>query len=160
MTSKPQPKIPATLPWKWGEGYCTDVYIEYQTPEKVRKLVLLNSMVLPKRPMVIVSSPTDLENVKSLVSISEKIESYIGHESTARLLSELLSIEVPVNRGEYVPQKGDIAIVVRLKKRLQTPQDVKEVKPEDLEFHIIVYEDDRVREEPPTFIIYTLPSTL
>jgi hypothetical protein len=145
------------VPRAWGEGYCSDIYIEHYTPKKIIKLVLLNAPVLPKKPMVMVSEPTTLENVKSLVRISERIESYIGHESTARLLSQLLSVDIAVNRGEYEPKVGDVAIVVKLKKRLQTPQDLKSITVEDLEFYIVVYEDDRVREEPPTFIIYTLP---
>jgi hypothetical protein len=147
-------KVPAVA--AWGEG-CSDIYIEHYTPKKIKRLILLNAMVLPKKPMIIVSEPTTLNNVKALISIAEKVESYIGHESTAKLLSELLSIEVPMNRAEYDPQRGDVAVVARLKRRLQAPQDVKDVRLEDIEFHLVVYEEDRVREEPPTFIIYTLP---
>jgi hypothetical protein len=146
-------KIPTATPWG---SHCTDVVIEHYTPKKIKRLILLNAMVLPKKPMIIVSEPTTLNNVKALISIAEKVESYIGHESTARLLSELLSIEVPVNRGEYTPEVGDIAIVVRLKRRLERPGDVS-VKLEDIEFYIVSYEDDRVRGEPPVFVIYTLP---
>jgi hypothetical protein len=152
-----QARIPRAVPWDSPEGYCSDIYIEHYQPRSLTKLVLLNAMVLPKKPMVMVSEPTTLENVKSLVRISERIESYIGHESTARLLSQLLSVDIAVNRGEYEPKVGDVAIVVKLKKRLQTPQDVRDVKLEDIEFYIVVYEEDQVRDEPPVFVIYTLP---
>jgi sporulation protein YlmC with PRC-barrel domain len=152
-----KPRIPVAIPWAWGEGYCSDIFIEFRQPKKIDRLILLNAMVLPKKPMVMTSAPTDLENVKALVRISSKVESYIGHESTARLLSSILGVEVPVNRGEYVPQVGDTAIVVRLKRRLERPEDVQSVKLEDIEFYIVSYEDDRVREEPPVFVIYTLP---
>jgi len=129
----------------WMMGYCSNIFIEHYTPKKIERLILLNAPVLPRRAMVIVSEPTTIENVRALVRVAEKIYSYIGHESTAQLLTQLLEREVPVNRGEYEPAKGDIAVVVRLKRRLQSPQDLKEVKPEDLEFHIISYEDDTVR---------------
>jgi len=59
----------------------------------------------------------------------------------------------------YKPRecKGDIAIVVRLKRRLEKPEDIKNVKLEDLEFYVMSYENDRVQNEPPTYVIYTLP---
>jgi hypothetical protein len=160
---EPRPKIPVAVPWAWGEGYCSDIFIELLPIErtKLKRVVLLNAMVLPRKPMVMTSAPTDLENVKALVKAAlvrnGRIESYIGHESTARLLSSILGVEVPVNRNMYNPQPNDIAIVVKLKKRLEKPEDVKSVKLEDIEFYIVRYEDDRVREEPPVFVIYTLP---
>jgi hypothetical protein len=68
---------------------------------------------------------------------------------------------VPVNRGEYTPRGGDVAIIARLKRRLQTPQDLQNISQEDLEFHVAVYEEMEVREyKPPTMLIYTLPATL
>jgi hypothetical protein len=94
--------------------------------------------------MAIVSEPTSLENVKAMARLAEKVESYIGHEATARLLSEVLGVEVPVNRGEYNPERGDIAVVVKLKRRLQAPQDVKEVTLSDIELYVISYEEDEV----------------
>jgi hypothetical protein len=150
--------VPQPLPWSW-EGYCTDVYVEYYSPRKLKKLVLLNAMVLPRKPMVVVSMPTTIDNVKAIVSVAEKIESYIGHSATAQLLSQLLSLEVLVNRGEYNPEAGDVAIVVRLKRRLERPEDVKNVTIDDVEFYVVNYFNDKVREESPTFIIYTFPAT-
>jgi len=85
---------------------------------KLERVVLLNAFVIPKKPMVIVTMPTNVENVKLIVQKAKSLESYIGHEATAQLLSQLLSTSIPVNRAEYEPRVGDIAIVVRLKKRL------------------------------------------
>jgi transcription elongation factor len=137
-------KIPGVYPWMWMQGPCSHISIKHYTPKRVRRLILLNAPVLPKKPMVIVSELTTVENVKALVAVAEEIISYIGHESTARLLSEILGVEVQVNRGEYEPQRGDIAVVVRLKRRLQTPQDIKNVTLEDLEFYVVSYEEDEV----------------
>jgi hypothetical protein len=111
---------------------------------KLDEVILLNALVPPKKPMVVITMPTNIENAKAILQKARSVASYIGHEATAKLLSELLSVEVPVNRGEYEPRAGDIAIVVRLKKRLQTPQDLKDIKLEDIEFYAVNYYSDWV----------------
>ena len=45
-----------------------------------------------------------------------------------------------MNNSEYTPKAGDIAVVVRLKKRLQAPQDVRNISIDDLELYIIHYQ--------------------
>lgn len=67
------------------------------------------------------------------------IDSYVGHESTARLASEVLGVEVPARRAMYIPGKNEIALVFRLKKRLAKPEDLANVKPEDIEIIIVHY---------------------
>jgi len=57
----------------------------------------------------------------------------------ARVLSYLLEVDVPVSRAMYKPLPGDIAVVARLKKRLEKPEDVKNVSIDDLEFIIVEY---------------------
>jgi hypothetical protein len=39
----------------------------------------------------------------------------------------------------YSPRDGDLAIVIRLRKRLEKVEDVKNVKPEDIEFIEVRY---------------------
>jgi hypothetical protein len=137
-------KIPTFISWAWGENTgCVEVVLPKKI-DRLKKVILLNAPVLPKKIMSLVAMPSDLENVKELVRIAEKVESYIGHESTAKLLSELLETPVPYNRSEYQPVVGDIAVVVRLKKRLEKPEDVKNVKLEDIEFYIVNYYEDFV----------------
>jgi hypothetical protein len=148
QTKKPRPEeavgvIPRLMSWLWGgpPSECLEA-IELLPLEEARKrrVVLLNAFVLPKKPMIVITMPSNPENARAIVRWAEgRVESFIGHESTAKLLSEILGVEVPVNRGEYEPQASDIAIVVRLRRRLATPQDVKEIKLEDLEFHIVHY---------------------
>jgi hypothetical protein len=152
MSEAPRPEtavgvIPDLTTWLWGgpPSECMQaIELLPLSKVKLKKVTLLNAFVMPRKPMVIVTLPTNIENVKAIVQHAESVESYIGHEATARLLTELLSINVPVNRGEYQPRVGDIAIVVRLKKRLQTPQDLKDIKVEDLEFHVVNYINDWV----------------
>jgi hypothetical protein len=154
--NKPKPEeaigyIPELTTWLWGgpPSECMEAIELYplrKLDKKLKKVVLLNAFVLPRKPMVVVTLPTNIENVREIIKKAEKIESYIGHEATAQLLTQLLSMEVTVNRGEYVPEVGDRAIIVRLKKRLEKPGDVKEIKVEDLEFHVVKYDNDWVLE--------------
>jgi methyl coenzyme M reductase subunit C len=108
--------------------------------DTVEKIVLLNALVsVSDKPAIIISMPTTVENIKELVRRAKVVESYIGHESTAKLLTMLLGREIPVNRGMYTPENKDLAVVVRLKKRLEKVEDVKNVKPEDIEFLLVKY---------------------
>lgn len=50
--------------------------------------------------------------------IAEGFVSAIGHESSARLLSDLLGVPVPLCRREVRMQPGDVALVLRLLQRL------------------------------------------
>jgi hypothetical protein len=155
--------IPRIDSWPWGrpQEKCIEAIVLHPLEKtNIERVVLVNAMVLPKRPMIVVTLPTNPENVKRVVSKAKRVESYIGHESTAKLLSDILGINVAVNRGEYVPEKGDIAVVVRLRKRLERPGDIKDVKLEDLEFHIVSYDEVLVQEQEPTLVIYTFPLTL
>jgi len=103
------------------------------------KLVLLNALVTnPYIPMLLKTTPTTINEVRELVK-RKSIESYIGHEATARVLSQLLEADVPVSRAMYKPLPGDIAVVARLKKRLEKPEDIKNVSIDDLEFIIVEY---------------------
>jgi hypothetical protein len=50
---------------------------------------------------------------------SQPFISAIGHESTAKLLSEILGVDIPVNRIQLQLQKGDVLVVVQLLTRLE-----------------------------------------
>jgi hypothetical protein len=62
------------------------------------------------------------------------LENYIRHESTIRVLSKLLNVELKPNTGLYTYKDGDILIIVTLKKPPRG-QEV-EVKSEDLEYFV------------------------
>lgn len=47
----------------------------------------------------------------------EPIQSAIGHQSTADLLSALLEFNVPVNRMEFKQTVDDVGIVFKLRQR-------------------------------------------
>jgi len=126
-----------------GDGYSCDIFIvKYLLSEGdvIEKIVLLNALVPnSSKPSIMITMPTTLENVKELLKRTKTIESYIGHEATAKLLTELFEREIPVNRGMYTPQDRDLALIIRLRKRLEKPEDVKTVTPNDIELLLVKY---------------------
>jgi len=110
--------------------------------EKFKKLVFLNALVPPAEGGVLaVSPPLTIDEVKEIVAKAKAIESYIGHQSTAELLTNLLGVKVECNRAMYKPQPDDYALIVRLKKRLSKPEDIKNVTEDDLEFRLVLYSE-------------------
>lgn len=57
-----------------------------------------------------------LEEVKTL--LEHKFESAVGHQSTADLLSQLLEVDIPMNRIQLKLGSGDILIIAQFLTRL------------------------------------------
>ena len=55
---------------------------------------------------------------KQLVKGKLQLYSVIGHESTAKLLSQLLGMDVGVNRERYILEETDVLFVMQLLERL------------------------------------------
>lgn len=70
-----------------------------------------------------------LEKAREIIN-GKEIISAIGHESTAQILSELLGIEVSVNRIFFEQQSGQYALVFKLNGR---PPEGKILSREELE---------------------------
>lgn len=58
-----------------------------------------------------------LDEARALVAGGGFI-SAVGHESTAQVMSTLLSVEVPVNRIQFAQEAGRVALVFKLNRRL------------------------------------------
>ncbi len=106
----------------------------------VEKIVFLNALVPPKPRGLMVVEEIPFDTVKEIVSGAKEIVSFIGHPATAELLSKNLGVEIPVNRGMFVPERGDVAIVVRLKRRLPMSGGDVDVDVSDLEFLYVEYQ--------------------
>jgi hypothetical protein len=61
--------------------------------------------------------PVGIEEAKRL--LTEGFVSAIGHEATAKALSKLLGMAIPLNRVAVRMEPGDKAIVFRLLKRIE-----------------------------------------
>ena len=95
----------------------------------IKKVTLLNTSIITHSGFYSCEDIT-LQDAKKIIANSDKIESAIGHESTANILTELLEYNVEVNRINYVQEKGDVAIVFKLEKR---PPEGKILTKEEIE---------------------------
>jgi len=105
-----------------------------------KEISLLNS-ALAFPDFLLYASKLDIKEVNEIVKNSKFIVSYIGHEATAKLLSTMLGVNISVNRNMFYPPKNRVsyAIAVKLKKRLEKPQDIEHVTENDLEFMLLQY---------------------
>lgn len=82
--------------------------------------------------------------IKAAVRKGKRVESYVGHPATARIVSELAGVEIPARRAEYTPAEGrgvfsgELALVVRLRRRPAKPGDYQ-VTLDDLQFLAVYY---------------------
>lgn len=63
-------------------------------------------------PKKVLFDPMTEEEVKEILQ-EYKFESYVGHEDTARILSNLLEVEIPFNRGNLTITPDDWLIVAQ-----------------------------------------------
>lgn len=70
-------------------------------------------------------------------------ESYIGYPETARVLSELLGVDVPVSRAETILDCGDVMLVARLKYRINPADKAtnRSQSVDDFEFSIVLFSE-------------------
>jgi hypothetical protein len=84
------------------------------------RLTLLNTSILSGYGTY-VYKPISLDEARELAREFQRqgktVQSAVGHESTADLLSTLLGFTVPVNRMEFKQSLDDIALVFKLNKR-------------------------------------------
>jgi len=64
--------------------------------------------------------PVFVNEAKKL--LQNGFHSYIGHQSTCDILSQLLETEIPMHRGQFEQQPGEQALIFRLKKRIAEGQ--------------------------------------
>lgn len=80
-----------------------------------------------------VNTPISVETAQEILGDGKrKIVSSLGHESIARIFSDLTGFSVPVNRNNDKMATGESAIVIRLKKRapegvILTRKEIEEV---------------------------------
>lgn len=85
------------------------------------KLALLNTSILTNDGQYSLES-IDREKAQWLIfhysqELGKDLDSAIGHESTAQIMSELLGVTVPVNRQMFAQEVGQQAIVFKLNGR-------------------------------------------
>lgn len=81
-------------------------------------LALLNTSILTTAGEYELSD-ISLEEAKELVTDAENLDSAIGHQSVAEIMTTLLETEVEVNRQMFVQEVGQKALVFKLKGRIE-----------------------------------------
>jgi hypothetical protein len=104
-------------------------------------IYILNSLVVPvdfeaSKEYRIKLSKIDLETARELVRGS--FVSAVGHESTAKLLTELLGVEIPYNRIAVKMKEGDAGLHFVLRTRLPEGRILDKEELEKLEFDIVL----------------------
>jgi len=98
------------------------------------RIVFLNALPLNAIPLntFMIYCTRDMDRIRFFVDAASEIESYIRHEATVKLVSELFKINLKQSSGLYTYQRDDKLIVVTLK-RPTRGVEMETVKPEDLD---------------------------
>jgi hypothetical protein len=85
------------------------------------RLFLLNSLIIPFQDDEACFKVTrvDAKKASDIIKESNNVISAVGHDATAKLMSDLLGYDVKSNRVEVFFQEGDQAIALTLRKRLK-----------------------------------------
>jgi hypothetical protein len=107
-------------------------------------LYVLNSLVIPLNwqadSYTVKIKRIDVNQARQLVNQNQFI-SAIGHESTAKLLSMLLEIDIPTNRIQVEMISGDIGLHFVLKKRLPEGKIIEDIQElQEIGFDLIMSE--------------------
>jgi len=109
--------------------------VPVERTETKMRVKLLNAIPASALPSNCTISVIETNWVEACVLINNSVvESYIGHASTANLISKICGKPIDVNRAEAKLRKGDVAIVFALNRRISG--DMADVKPED--FRILI----------------------
>jgi len=116
-------------------------------------LYILNSATLPLKEggkYLIKARQITVEEASEMLK-KEKFVSAVGHEATARALSNIFGVEVPYNRIQITLQPGDKLLSIILKKRLAEGQVLKTVQElEEVGYSIWLFEVYEDKEVTPT----------
>jgi hypothetical protein len=88
---------------------------ELRDRSKTMKLGLLNSTIATTDGTYVIKT-ISLEEAIALVQ-GQELDSAIGHQSIAQVMSTLLGIQIPVNRQEFQQQEGQKCLVFKLNGR-------------------------------------------
>jgi hypothetical protein len=113
---------------------------EYKKEIKNRKVYILNAPVLTGYG-VFRYRKSELQEVKELLATNNFV-SAVGHEATAKLMSEIIGISIPVNRIAVEMLHGDVAVVFRLLQRIPEGKilNLEELKNLPYELSILLFE--------------------
>jgi hypothetical protein len=81
------------------------------------KITILNTSILTNFGQFEFTK-IDLDNAKTIIQEADEVVSAVGHQATAEILTELLGINIPMNRIQYSQTPGDSALVFKINGRI------------------------------------------
>jgi len=104
---------------------------------------VLNTLIVPinfdQYPTAVVKfKKITVEEAKEI--LKGQFISAVGHEGTAKLLSQLLGIQIPYNRATIFMKKGDRAVHFFLKQRLPEGKVLSEDEVKKLDYWLVLSE--------------------
>ena len=119
-------------------------------------LYVLNSATLPLaggKKYLIKARELSVEEASEMLK-KEQFISAVGHEVTAKVLSNVFGVEIPFNRVQITLQPGDKLLSIILKKRLPEGQVLKTVEElEQIGYSIWLFEVYEDREISPVQVV-------
>lgn len=118
--------------------YIESVQLHYmQKTKKPLPIAILNTTILTADGDFSLKT-ISLEEAKQLIQDKETL-SAVGHESTAQILTELLEVDVPLNRIQFKQQSGQQALCFKLSGRPREGAILskEEVEAMDYEFKLL-----------------------
>jgi hypothetical protein len=105
-------------------------------------LYIFNTLIIPvdfqnKQGYVVSLWKIDLEVARKIVK-EMRFTSAVGHEATAKVLSELLGVEIPYNRIAVRMVEGDAGIHFVLRTRLPEGKILSEEELRQLDFDLVL----------------------
>jgi len=106
-----------------------------------KKIYVLNTLIIPidfsKHPKAtVLMEKISVEEVKQILT-NNPFVSAVGHEATAKLLSQLFGVSIPVNRIAIYLEPGDTGIHFFLKTRLPEGKVLSEAELKTLDFWLV-----------------------
>jgi hypothetical protein len=98
------------------------------------KVYILNAPILTSYGKFVYRK-ISVDKTRQILSSSE-FTSAIGHETTAKFLTQLLGIDIPFNRIQIKMRKGDKAIVFKLIDRLPEGKVLSETELKNIKYEI------------------------
>lgn len=95
--------------------YCSACGAEVAYRDDERRTALFNTSILTDYG-IFGYTPLSLDDAVAIAKL-ENVESAIGHQATAEILTELLGVPVAVNRTNNKQSPGDQAVVFKLRGR-------------------------------------------
>lgn len=104
-----------------------------------RKEIVVLSTTLGFTGFVAIAYPLDFIEALQLIEQAKVIHCHHGHQPTLDVVNKLTGKKLVANRTPYTPKDGDIALAIKLNKRLG--KFGVEVKPHlcDLDFALVFY---------------------